>query len=337
MANLQHLEFLKEEDVEAWNTWRRGKPEINPDLENADLSCMELRGVNLSNANLIGVNLQASDLTNANLRNAILIAARLFEADLTNANLSGANLTAALFGDTQCRGTNFSGASLHGTSLAQSNFSNADFSNCEIYGVAVWDIDLEGANQTNLTITPPYFGMSTIIVDNMEVAQFIYLLVNNNKIRDVITSITSKAVLILGRFTPERKVILDALREELRKGNYLPILFDFDAPDNRDTTETVTLLARMARFIIADLTEPSSVPKELEAIIPTLAIPVLPLIEGEARPYSMFKDYWKYDWVLQVHRYNGLEELIRSLKEKVIQPAESKANELDMKRRDHIS
>src|SRR4051812_16638758 len=53
-----------------------------------------------------------------------------------------------------------------------------------------------------------------------------------------------------------------------------------------------------ARFIVADLTDPSSVPKELEAIVPTFAVPVQPLIEGLDRPYAMFKDYWKYDWVL---------------------------------------
>jgi hypothetical protein len=38
--------------------------------------------------------------------------------------------------------------------------------------------------------------------------------------------------------------VLDALREELRKRNYLPILFDFNAPATRDITETVSLLAR---------------------------------------------------------------------------------------------
>ena len=69
-----------------------------------------------------------------------------------------------------------------------------------------------------------------ITVDNIEVAQFIYLLLHNAKIRDVIDTITSKAVLILGRFTEERKAVLDALREELRKRDYLPILFDFEKP-----------------------------------------------------------------------------------------------------------
>ena len=61
-----------------------------------------------------------------------------------------------------------------------------------------------------------------------------------------IDTITSKVVLILGRFTAERKAVLDALREELRKRDYLPILFDFAVPTTRDITETVSLLARMA-------------------------------------------------------------------------------------------
>jgi hypothetical protein len=147
------------------------------------------------------------------------------------------------------------------------------------------------------------------------VAQFIYLIVDNQKIRNVIDTITSKVVLILGRFTAERKAILDALREELRKRDYLPILFDFNVPATRDITETVSLLARMARFIIADLTDPSSIPKELEAIVPDLAVPVQPLLEGASRPYAMFKDYWKYDWVLPVYRYEGIEPLLATLAE----------------------
>jgi hypothetical protein len=76
-----------------------------------------------------------------------------------------------------------------------------------------------------LVITPR--DEPEITVDNIEVAQFIYLMLHNQKIRDVIDTITSKAVLILGRFTDERKAVLDALREELRKRDYLPILFDF--------------------------------------------------------------------------------------------------------------
>jgi hypothetical protein len=140
-------------------------------------------------------------------------------------------------------------------------------------------------------------------------------------------------VLILGRFTPERKAVLDAIREALRQRNYLPILFDFEVPGSRDFTETISTLAHMARFIIADLTEPSSLPKELEAIVPTLAVPVQPVMEGATRPYAMFRDYWKYSWVLKVYHYENLEGLIAALGDQVIAPAEVKVQELETTRK----
>src|SRR2546421_693848 len=86
-------------------------------------------------------------------------------------------------------------------------------------------------------------------------AELIYMLLNNAEIRNVIDTITSKVVLILGRFTPERKFVLDAIRDVLRQHNYLPILFDFEKPSSRDFTETVRTLAHMSRFILADITE----------------------------------------------------------------------------------
>jgi Pentapeptide repeats (8 copies) len=194
--------------------------------------------------------------------------------------------------------TSFRGASLHAVNLqaatlVDADLTGADLTGCRTYGVSAWDLKLERTKQQNLVITRN--GEPEITVDNIEVAQFIYLMLNNQKIRDVIDTITSKAVLILGRFTDDRKAVLDALREELRKRDYLPILFDFSVPARRDITETISLLARMARFIIADLTDPSSIPKELEAIVPGLAVPVQQLLEGGSQPYAMFKDYWKYD------------------------------------------
>ena len=47
----------------------------------------------------------------------------------------------------------------------------------------------------------------------------------------------------------------------------------------------------------------------------------------------MFKDYWKYDWVLPVYRYEGLELLLAMLAEKVIDPAEGKVKALEERRR----
>ena len=67
--------------------------------------------------------------------------------------------------------------------------------------------------------------------------------------------------------------------------------------------------------------------------VPQLAVPVQPLLAGSSRPYAMFKDYWKYDWVLPVYRYEGLEQLLATLAEKVIAPAEGKVRTLEERRR----
>ncbi len=310
-------------------------------LSGADLSRANLVGAflwraNLSAASLGWASLRYADLSNANLREANLSDAELSEAMLywanfNGANLSGATLVSARLAGTHLRRANLVGADLRRASLVDSDLTDADLTGCRIYGISAWRLKLEGATQRNLVITDD--GEPAVTVDNIEVAQFIYLMLHNEKVRDVIDTITSKAVLILGRFVDERKAVLDALREELRKRNYLPILFDFAVPATRDITETVSLLARMARFIIADLTDPSSIPKELEAIVPTLAVPVQPLIEGASRPYAMFKDYWKYDWVLPVYRYEGLEPLLAALADKVIVPAEGKVKALQERRR----
>ena len=59
-------------------------------------------------------------------------------------------------------------------------------------------------------------------------AQFIYLLIHNEKIRGVIDTIGKKGVLILGRFAGERKDVLEALRTALRSRGFLPMVFDFE-------------------------------------------------------------------------------------------------------------
>jgi Pentapeptide repeats (8 copies) len=305
-------------------------------LSGAELWWAHLRGANLSGANLSRAHLGGANLIGANLSGANLNGANLPLVDLSGANLSRANLSGANLIGANLRGANLSGANLSRAHLGESilieaDLSEADLTGCRVFGISAWRLKLERAKQQSLVITRP--SEPEITVDNIEVAQFIYLLLHNEKIRDVIDAVSSKAVLILGRFTDERKAVLDALREELRKHDYLPILFDFAVPATRDITETVSLLARMARFIIADLTDPSSIPKELEAIVPGLAVPVQPLLEGSSQPYAMFKDYWKYEWVLPVYRYEGLEPLLATLAEKIIAPAEGKVKALAERRR----
>jgi hypothetical protein len=154
-------------------------------------------------------------------------------------------------------------------------------------------------------------------------------MLNNQKIRDVIDTITSKAVLILGRFTDDRKAVLDALREELRNRDYLPILFDFEKPRSSGTDETITLLARMARFIIADISDAKSVLQELRAIVPDLpSVPVQPIILVRQEEPGMFDFYRHRSSFLTVYRYVDQEQLLADLGDKVIRPAELKVLEL---------
>jgi hypothetical protein len=211
--------------------------------------------------------------------------------------------------------------------LVGSDLTGANLTGSRIYGVSAWDLKLESVKQQNLVITRG--GEPDIAVDNIEVAQFVYLLLHNQKLREVIDTITSKTVLILGRFTDERKAVLDALREELRKRDYLPILFDFEKPRSRDTDETITLLARLARFVIADISDAKSVLQELRAIVPDLpSVPVQPMILATQEEPGMFDFYRNRPSFLTVHRYANQEQLLVELGDKVIRPAELKVLEL---------
>ncbi|HEX9134597.1 MAG TPA: pentapeptide repeat-containing protein [Ktedonobacteraceae bacterium] len=331
---------------------------INADLRKANLKDANLRNANLSGASLNKANLNRASLNKANLSDAVLKRANLSDTDLSEADLSRADLSEANLSEANLRNANLCEADLSGADLRSTNLRNANFSyaklnnanltqatlvetdmreailsNCSIYGISVWNIQLEKTQQDNLIITPQ--NEPVITVDNLKIAQFIYLLLNNQEIRDVIDTIAKKAVLILGRFTPERKTILDALRDALRQQNYLPILFDFEKPSSRDLTETVSTLAHLARFIIVDLTDPSSAPHEMATIIPQCIVPVQPLltIDENRYEYAMFQDLrQRYHWVLPTQRYYDMPSLLTSLHEKVIVPAEEKAVELEQRK-----
>jgi len=321
MANDEQVALLKQ-GVDAWNAWRDKNPDVPVDLSGADLSFAHLCGATLEGANLEGADLSDASLAGANLGGANLSDANLYAVDLNRADLCFADLTGA-----NLSGADLSAADLSAAQLLFTDLTSADLTGCHIHGISAWNLKLEGAKQRNLVITPQ--NEPEITVDNIEVAQFIYLMLHNQKIRDVIDTITSKAVLILGRFTDERKPVLDALREELRTRNYLPILFDFEKPRRRDTDETITLLARMARFVIADISDAKAVLQELRAIVPDLpSLPVQPIILAGQEEPGMFDFYRNRPSFLPVYRYADQKQLLADLGEKVIRPAELKVLDL---------
>ena len=215
--------------------------------------------------------------------------------------------------------------------MIHTDLRNANLTGCIAYGLSAWDVKLDGTVQASLVITP--LDAPIITVDNLEVAQFIYLLLNNKNIRHVIDTITSKVVLILGRFTPERKTILDAIRDRLQERDYTPVLFDFEKPANRDITETVSTLAHMARFVIADLSDPKSIPPELAHVAPLLpSLPIVPLIVRPQKEYAMFEHFFGFRHVLKPFRYRDETHLLSVLDDKVIAPAEKRAQQVAGKR-----
>ena len=338
------------QDIKGWNSWRDENFKIKPNLSNTNLSKSYLRKANLvevnlsgsilseaylRKANLMNADLSATDFSEANLRRAKLDGADLRRANLRRANLSRANLKGAKLHKASLRGANLSNADFSNADLSkadlskalliQTNFSNTVLTNSRVHGISAWDLILDNTTQTGLIITKS--GDPAVTVGDIEVAQFIYFMIENKKIRRVINALTSKAVLILGRFTKKRKDILDALRDKLSEMDYLPIIFDFERPTDRDFTETVLTLACLSKFVIIDLTDPSSTPHESKTTIPDLEIPFQPIIQEGQREYVMFKNFKKYPWVLKGKKYKNKNDLIQKIK-KLTEAAEAKYLEI---------
>ena len=361
MANAEHLKILKK-GVKAWNQWREKNPKIRPkgelfgaevelyrfkemplpeivnvltayetapDLSGAILCKADLCSVNFSGTNLSGVDLTGADLWRADLRKANLTDSKLTDARLSSVSLSMAKLRRANLSYSKLQYADLTKADLQEAILVGANLYKAKLTGANVYGVAAWDVDLDGAEQTDLIIVGG--EESRITVDNLEIAQFIYLFLHNEKIRSVINTITSKLVLILGRFTEKRKKVLDAIRDAVRKLNYLPVQFDFEKPTGHTYIETVSTLAHMARFVIADFTDPKIVLEEVPHIVRNIAVPVKPLLlEGHEEEPSTLSDLRvNHRSLLDTYRYKDLDDLLSNLVDEVIVPAEERARDCE--------
>ncbi len=321
MAHPEHQKLLVTRR-DTWNEWRNRNPEVYPDLSELDLRLLRTSNARLvfgathdhtfddydfSGANLSRSYLRAHNIKGMKLRGAVLKECDLSGHDLSGMDLSGCDFTGANLSGCQLRNTNLSNANVSNTNLefsvvADSILRNADLSNSNVYGISVWNSDLQDASQINLRITKS--DEPDLIVDNIRLAQFMYLIINNHEIRDAIDTLTSKAVLILGRFTDVRMTVLEEVRRTIRHAGYIPLLFDFDKPASRTLTETIKTLASLSKFVIVDLSEAHSVPHELMSIVPSLpSVPVQPILEFDQDAYAMFGDLKSYPWVLPVIRY----------------------------------
>jgi len=348
VAVAEHVEMFKK-GPQAWNAWRDENPDVRPDLSDIDFEkdvhtyestydMPEFTGYNLSYMNLnritarnsyfircflAGSDIHFSDICfsffqNCSFEGASLAVTKIGSAEFHKCDFTNADLSYCSAEETNFSGSKFISTKLSNMSLVKTDFTDTVIDEARVYGVSTWDLLLDGCRQSNIYIEEE--GTS-ITVPTIELAQFISLLVNNSKIRDVIDTITSKVVLILGRFSEERKAVLDIIKEELQNRGYLPVLFDFEGPNSRNVTETIITLASLAKFVVADISSPKSIPQELTSIIPQFpSLPIQPIIEKSQREYGMFEHFKAFPWVLDQVSYD--EDDIHSLVEIVTKNCE---------------
>ncbi len=296
----EHLKNLRLGE-QWWNQWRRDNPTIHPMLARVvasrDFPGLLLNGYDFSYTNFCEAQLQDVSMQNANLHQAILAGANLSRAHLEGANFCRTDLYKTIF-----REAKLNRANLQGVQLAMTDFSEADLSGCRVYGMSTWDvITTAGTKQDELIVSyNPIVGdtdrEARAVVEGLNLASFMHFTRRNEHIAQLIDGANKKWVLLLGRFT-QRRDVLDKLAAKLTEEQFVPIIFDFDRPNQRDLIETVMLLAGMSAFVIVELTDPKSTPLELQAIASNYGVPIFPVIEQSAQPFSMFAALRKFRWV----------------------------------------
>jgi hypothetical protein len=145
---------------------------------------------------------------------------------------------------------------------------------------------------------------------------------------EIMSELSKRRVLILGRFTGRRLEVLKGIQAHLEKhpNRYIPELFTFRKPESRDLVEAIIGFAALSRFVIADLSEPKSVQSELEAIVPHFqSVPVVPVISRTGKEYATFSSIARRENVVKpTVRYRDLDDLIKKLDELVVPLAEQK-------------
>jgi uncharacterized protein YjbI with pentapeptide repeats len=291
-------------------------------FRDAKITNSELPLVKLNDSQILFTVISDCNFKTSMLYNSIFDSCEFEKCDLSNTLFTSGKII-----NSNIRNTNLTRIDFRNTQLTSDTFINCDLSKSKIFGVSAWKLSLVDTIQEDLRISDA--GEPKITIDNIEVAQFIYLLINNEKLRNVISTITSKVVLILGRFTADRMQILNLLREELRHRNYLPVLFDFENSPNRDITETVSTLALLSKFIIADITEPKSIPQELSQIVPHMtSLPVQPIILSGHSEYGMFEHFQRYPWVLDIIEYKDDNDIKANVLDQIIDSCERKISDL---------
>jgi uncharacterized protein YjbI with pentapeptide repeats len=326
-------------------------------LGGARLERSSLRGASLDRANLSSVHAWKADFSGARLRDAVLeqgdFRQAVFGSDaymkhvncrnadftgakLAGASLSGADLTSARLDHADLQGTYLDEAILNQTSLLGANLRGAGVSGAFIRRVRT---DAK-TDQRDLSVDvhvvwdrPRGDIVEFDSADDLRLVQFHDIVDEHGAVANLISASAKRVVLILGRFLPRRKRVLDRLAAALHVRGKVPVIFDFPGPAEREISDTVRFIAGMSQFIVVDLTKASSVPLELQATIPDLMVPVLPIVESGQPVFAMFSDLQRrYPWIQPTVSYKNADELVRCVDEAIVDRAERAAEQIAVAR-----
>lgn len=313
----------------------------------------ELVGPNFFQTNLTGADLTGAQLSFANLEGAIINNTSLITTSLMRSNLAKATIKDSDFMGSNLWGSDLSSSSiintnLYGCNLTNTNLSSSKILNCEIYGISAWNIKRnQQTMMRDLIISKDRYKDPLITVDDMEIAQFIYSLLNNEKIRNMVDTMRTKGVLILGSFCDDKKnkitpkKVLDKIKEELLKKNYVPIVFDFDPSKKLDLISTVKTLALLSSFIIVDLSTPAGQLIEIGNLVREFPIPFIPIASNKTEHITGMvskKALGNYHWFKKDIIYYLLDDFDKQLPEviesNIIPWVKNKNRELEKERED---
>jgi hypothetical protein len=316
--------------ADVWNAWRKHHPGplhfAKPHWYNSPgRGGIQVKGhnrVDFSGMDLSSVSVYGAFAEGLQVRDALIDGASFEEGDFSRADFRGTTFRNTRFNKTILTGAHFDGATFVNCNLNRVNLVGASFRVSEItetvvYGIAAWDLETaEGMKQSKLVIERTYDlyselieqGKVPLMVDDIELAQFVYYLSRHKKLRDALNILNDKGVLLLGRFQGGGLERLYSIREWFQGRGYMAMIFDFERPDNLSLTETVVTMAGLSKFVVVDLSGPS-VPAELQAILSQIKKPILAF----GQPYALFADLEDQARVLRVDDANLLAALESNL------------------------
>jgi uncharacterized protein YjbI with pentapeptide repeats len=306
-------------------------------LDRTALEMSDLSGASLKGANLIATDLNQSCCRGANFADAKLIDAQLVASDLSGAIIRGAELRSANLLDADLTGTTFVDADLRGAKLDRANLNGTVLRNCDLGYASFVNARLKGARITGCNaryvnakrieiesdvvqkdlflgfiVRSVYGGLYTrrIEANDLRVASFVGELEKPDALTHLINAGTDYIVLVLGSFDKKGRQILSSIEENLWNTGRIPIVFEFEGPNRRALVDAVRFFGVLSEFVIVDMTDPRSVAFELNALVPDLAVPVVPLIREGATPFAMFADLQrKYPWVMRPFAYRTTRQI----------------------------